>query len=192
MKMQKNILLIDNFDSFTFNLVHLIEQLDARFQVVRNDVVDTLDLSQFSHLIVSPGPGLPKDAGQTLGIISLWPESRPILGVCLGMQSLIEFSGGELENMAVVQHGAQSLIQVDSTSPIFQNIPSAIKVGRYHSWASKPTRLAEEYKCTGTSEDGFAMAMEHLSLPRFGVQFHPESIMTEYGPEMMRNFVDLD
>ena len=190
--MQKNILLIDNFDSFTFNLVHLIEQLDISFQVVRNNVVDVLDLIQFTHLIVSPGTGLPKDAGQTLEIISLWPESKPILGVCLGMQSLIEFSGGVLENMPVVQHGAQSLIQVDSNSCLFQNLPTSIKVGRYHSWACRPARLSEEYKCTATSEDGFAMAMEHVSLPRFGVQFHPESIMTEYGLEMMRNFVDLD
>jgi anthranilate synthase component 2 len=187
--MLTSIFVIDNYDSFTFNLVHLIEQLELPVKVCRNDAFEIDELESYSHILISPGPGLPEEAGRTMEVVQTYLGRKSILGVCLGMQALLQHSGAEIMNMNTVQHGAQSQIEISSDSKLFRNFPLSIKVGRYHSWAFETEAIPSEYKETGRSDDGYLMAIQHKQFDVQGVQFHPESIMTEFGLEMMRNWV---
>ena len=190
--MSKRIFIIDNYDSFTFNLVHLVEQLNVDFVVKRNDEFEVSELTSFSHLMISPGPGLPQEAGKTLLALEFaLNNGLSVFGVCLGMQSILVQKGVKIENMPTVEHGAESGIKVSQPSLIFKGLPENIQVGRYHSWAFNPNEIPAEMKTTAISEDGYVMAIEAPHQKLFGVQFHPESIMTAYGLEMMRNWVEI-
>jgi len=191
MTARPRILVIDNYDSFTYNLVHLLEQLDVYLEVKRNDEVSLDEVGTFSHILISPGPGVPEEAGVVPSVIEAYGGSRSILGVCLGFQCLLESRGAKLENMPRVQHGAQDRLKVNTDSVLFWGLPSEVSVGRYHSWACRPDQVPSQFRITATSEDGFVMAIEHEKLPLYGVQFHPESIMTEHGLAMVENWIGL-
>jgi anthranilate synthase component 2 len=180
----KHVLLLDNYDSFTYNLKHYISSLGCDVTVVRNDEFD-LNLSIFTHVILSPGPGLPENAGVLLDVIRIADGKIPVLGVCLGMQGIGQYLGGELYNQPTVKHGVSESIQIED-SVLFKGIQSVFNVGLYHSWA-----LNEEgdYKIIAKSNSGVVMAIENVFKKLYGVQFHPESIMTEKGKEILSNFL---
>ena len=183
----KQILLFDNYDSFTFNLKHYLEALDLEVTVVRNDE-EIINLFHFDGIVLSPGPGLPQDAGRLKELISLVRSRIPVLGVCLGMQAIAEEYGWELFNQEVVKHGVSEEIEVRD-GVLFKNISSKINVGLYHSWAVK--RMNDELKITATSKKGTVMAVENIPDKMFGVQFHPESILSPKGKEILSNFIDV-
>lgn len=184
MRFLKRVLLLDNYDSFTYNLKHYLSGLGIDVVVVRNNEFDH-DLTSFSHIVLSPGPGLPKDAGCMPEIIRQSAGKIPILGVCLGMQAIGEFLGGKLYNLPNVKHGVQEEIQVEK-SILFPGMEKAIQVGLYHSWAVDEKG---NYRVTARSNSGVVMALESDVQKMFGVQFHPESIMTDYGKEILSNFI---
>lgn len=190
MERPQGIFVIDNYDSFTFNLVHLVEQLDVPCAVCRNDDFDLHELEKYSHVLISPGPGIPSEAGQTMKVIETCHRTHSILGVCLGMQAILEFFGHSMENMPQVQHGAlATIIRRGSDGLLFRDLPGQFRAGRYHSWAFRPESVALPFTVTATSDDGYVMGVEHRHLPLYGVQFHPESIMTEHGLEMIQNWL---
>lgn len=182
------VLLLDNYDSFTFNLFHYLEALDCEVTVARNNEIALGEIASFEKIILSPGPGLPKDAGITMDLIKVYVNHKPILGVCLGMQALGEYFGGELYNQDQVRHGVSETCIQSSDNQLFAGIPSEFEVGLYHSWAVNLEK-ATDLKATAYSKNKVLMAFEHVSLPVAGVQFHPESLMTEFGKEMIRNFL---
>ncbi|GAB4133643.1 MAG: aminodeoxychorismate/anthranilate synthase component II [Bacteroidia bacterium] len=186
-----NILVLDNYDSFTFNLVHLVEMVSGTAPVVfRNDEVDTEAASEFDKIILSPGPGIPSEAGVLLPMIRRYAREKPILGVCLGHQAIGEAFGASLLNLESVFHGvATDILTDEQPGEIFSGFPSTFKAGRYHSWVIDPLTLPAELRITATDRKGNIMAIEHQHLPVYGVQFHPESIMTEYGLLLMKNFI---
>jgi anthranilate synthase component 2 len=155
--------------------------------VKRNDEMNLQEIADFDKIVLSPGPGLPKDAGNMPELLNMYIGKKPILGVCLGMQAIAEHFGGELYNQKVVRHGITTEIKSFPENTLFQNLPSRITVGLYHSWAVR--HLPEEIKVTAMSSENVIMAIEHKTLPIYGVQFHPESILTEYGREVLMNFV---
>ncbi|MFK8039338.1 MAG: aminodeoxychorismate/anthranilate synthase component II [Crocinitomicaceae bacterium] len=183
------ILLIDNYDSFTYNLVHYLEGLDVEVTVVLNDQINLDELDRYDKIVISPGPGLPKDAGIIMEVIDIYHKTKPILGVCLGFQALSTYFGGELYNQDEVMHGIQATCKANSQSVLFQNTSSTIKVGLYHSWALKPETTPACFRITGISDTQVIMAIEHKTLPLYGVQFHPESILTEFGMQILKNFL---
>ena len=183
-----DILIIDNYDSFTYNLVHYLEEIDCNVEVVRNDQIDLQDIEKYSAIVLSPGPGLPKDAGKLMEVIGKFHQTKPILGVCLGMQALAEYFGGSLYNQQEVKHGVSEKCKQIYPNKLFTNLNEHFDVGLYHSWAID----IEDVKCfhvTAISENKVLMAIEHQSLPIVGVQFHPESILTPNGKEMILNFI---
>lgn len=184
------ILLLDNHDSFTWNLVQLIEECQAgELTVCANDAVDLAALADFDRIILSPGPGLPREAGCMPDLLNLYACTKPILGVCLGHQALAEHFGARLFNLKKVFHGVASVLEnIDSTSPLYTDLRGAPAVGRYHSWAVSAESFPEELKSTATAE-GVIMSLEHRTLPLFGVQYHPESYLTEGGVELIRRFL---
>ena len=186
------ILVLDNYDSFTYNLVqYLMEITGESLDVFRNDAISLEEVDQYDAIILSPGPGLPADAGIMPDLIKKYGHYKPIMGVCLGMQAIGEAYGGELHNLERVFHGVSTYVQVTvDDDPIFSNIPSAFKAGRYHSWVVKPDTLPKCLKITAVDETGSIMALRHVEHPLFGLQFHPESIMTEYGKKMLGNFLE--
>lgn len=188
-KIHLKILLIDNYDSFTYNLVHYLEAQDAVVTVWRNDDIDFERLCDFDGCVISPGPGLPKDAGKLMPFVQEVISKKPVLGVCLGFQAIVEYFGGEIYNQRKVKHGIAEKCCVISDSKLFENIPKEFQVGLYHSWAAKKEYFPTDLKITAVSENETVMAFEHKSLPVFGVQFHPESVLTEHGHGMIENFV---
>jgi anthranilate synthase component 2 len=186
-----SILLIDNYDSFTFNLSHALEKLtDQLVHVVRNDQISIDDVNAYSSIVISPGPGLPANAGIVPEVIRTYYTSKKILGVCLGHQALAEVLGGHLLNLTEVKHGRQSKAVVFHPSPLFEGLPTEIEIGHYHSWvAGEP--LPEGFLVTMRDSDGFVMAMQHESLPLFGLQFHPESVLTPMGDRILGNWLKL-
>ncbi len=184
------ILLIDNYDSFTFNLAHLFEELGAEVEVRRNDAIDADGAERMapSHLVVSPGPGRPEHAGETPEILRRLTPSVPTLGVCLGHQALVQVFGGEVGAARELVHGKACTIQHDGQG-LFRGLPDELEVGRYHSLAA--TAIPEaELVISATAPDGEVMAVRHRSLPVDGVQFHPESVLTPSGRDLARNFLE--
>jgi anthranilate synthase/aminodeoxychorismate synthase-like glutamine amidotransferase len=182
------ILLIDNYDSFTYNLAHLFGELGAEVVVRRNDALDADEAAQLapSHLVVSPGPGLPGDAGATEEIIRRLAPSTPTLGVCLGHQAIVEVFGGEVGPARTLVHGKACTVRHDARG-LFAGLPVELEVGRYHSLAA--TRIPPELEVCATAGDGEIMAVRHRSLRVHGVQFHPESVLTPLGGAIARNFL---
>ncbi len=187
------ILLIDNYDSFSYNLYQLIGSLDADIKVVRNDVLTPEDILAMnpSSLIISPGPGRPEDAGICVEAVQKLTGKIPILGVCLGHQAICKAFGAEVSYAKELMHGKQSLAKLDTSSAIFAGCPATIPVARYHSLAALRETLPETLKVTAETEDGEVMAVEHVSLPVYGLQFHPESILTPDGKKLIQNFLKI-
>ena len=184
-----NILVIDNYDSFTFNLVHLLNETGHEATVWRNDQFSLTDVDAFDKIVLSPGPGIPSEAGLLLDVIKAYAPTKSILGVCLGMQAIAEVFGGELYNLARPVHGRATRVQVvDEEEPFFWNCPLEFKVGRYHSWAVSGEIMPADLKITAVDADGVIMALRHRTLNVCGVQFHPESVLTEYGKQIIQNW----
>jgi anthranilate synthase/aminodeoxychorismate synthase-like glutamine amidotransferase len=183
------ILLVDNYDSFTYNLAHLFGELGAEVVVRRNDAVDADEAEQLapSHLVVSPGPGRPVDAGTSLEIVRRLGPSVPTLGVCLGHQVVVEAFGGEVGQAKRLVHGKPSEIEHDGRG-LFEGLPERFEAGRYHSLAA--TTVPDCLEVSATCAEGEVMAVRHRELPVDGVQFHPESVLTPLGPELARNFLE--
>lgn len=184
------ILLIDNYDSFTFNLVHLVEKcFSGDVEVRRNDAISLSDVSFYDKIILSPGPGLPDDAGITKDVIREFSASKSILGVCLGMQAIAEVYGAGLKNPEQVHHGIASPISITKKDKLFANCTDKFLVGRYHSWAIKNDTLPESLEVLAVDEHQTIMAIRHKTFDVCGVQFHPESILSEYGEQLMKNWL---
>ena len=184
------VLIIDNYDSFTYNLYHYLEQLADEVDVYRNDEISLDDCEYFSHIVISPGPGLPREAGICMKLIERYHLQKPIFGVCLGCQALAEFFGGRLYNQNLVAHGIQrKVVQTGRDSWLLREIPDSFKAGLYHSWAIDETSLPTGWKPIARSEYDVLMAIEHTGYALAGVQFHPESIMSEHGLQIFRNWL---
>ena len=185
------ILVVDHYDSFTYNLVQLVESLGRTTEVVRSDEARPEELLERrpDAVVLSPGPGRPEDAGCFIELLRIMPDEIPVLGVCLGHQAMGLVAGGRVERATPV-HGKASLVHHDG-SEIFGGVPDPFEAGRYHSLVVDPERLPPELELTAWSEDGTVMATRHRALSRFGVQFHPESILTPEGPTIVGNFLEL-
>lgn len=183
-----HIAVVDNYDSFTFNLVHALEPFVNKVWVMRNDEIDLEKLNAADGILLSPGPGLPQDAGQMPAVISEFVQHKPFLGVCLGMQALNLHFGGELQNMEEVLHGRKFDVEVEPRAVMFKEIPQNTPVGLYHSWCCSALKIPTDFTVTARYRE-IPMAFEHRFLPVFGVQFHPESVMTESGSEMLLNWL---
>ncbi len=183
------ILLLDNYDSFTWNLHHLLEPL-AEVDVVRNDAITVDEAARFDRIVLSPGPGLPSEAGIMPSIVRDLMATHPILGVCLGMQAIVEACGGTLLNQEMVRHGVTvpcfPEVPID---PLFAGIEAPFDVGLYHSWAADPSTLPPELQVTAYSTEGVIMALRHSRYNTCAVQFHPESVMTPAGEQLIRNWI---
>ena len=183
------VFILDNYDSFTYNLSHYVESFDVEVCVRLNDQFELSEIEEFDKIILSPGPGLPKDAGKLMEVIQQYHSTKPILGVCLGMQAIGDFFGEKLINLETVKHGVQEEILITSPSPIFETIDSSLLVGLYHSWAIQPFENNVNIEITSKSEFGVTMSIQHKKLPVYGVQFHPESILTPEGKKIIENFI---
>ena len=185
------ILIIDNYDSFTYNLVHLVNEIGHECEVWRNNKFNIDDVDVFERIILSPGPGIPSEAGLLLEVIEKYSPSKSIFGVCLGQQAIAEVFGGKLYNLSQPMHGIATPIKVtDSREKLFWGLPQSFKVGRYHSWVVDEKAIPESLYVTAIDEeDNSVMALRHKQFDVCGVQFHPESILTEYGKEMMQNWI---
>ena len=185
------ILLIDNYDSFTYNLVHLLQELGMTADVFRNDRIQADEVNDYTHILLSPGPGLPANAGIMPEVIKRYGSSKSILGVCLGHQAIGEAYGASLYNLAEVKHGVTSIISLNERSKgLFKGLPEKIRVTHYHSWAIKSDILPEDLVVTSVDSDGIIMSVSHRNHNVHGVQFHPESIMTEFGKEILNNWIN--
>lgn len=190
--MKKNIVIIDNYDSFTYNLVHAVEEITGdKVDVYRNDKITAKACDAYEYIIISPGPGLPEESGNTLDIIHTHLKSKKIFGVCLGLQSLVVSLGGQLKNLERVLHGIESDMMVIEQSPIYKDIPSPFKAGRYHSWVADRSNFPKSLIIDCQDADGEIMGIRHKDYPVYAVQFHPESIMTPAGNTMIKNFINL-
>lgn len=187
----KNILVIDNYDSFTYNLVHILRELDhaENMKIVRNDEFSLDEVDEFSHLLLSPGPGLPKDAGLMPQVIEKYAATKNILGVCLGHQGIGESFGARLLNLPQVYHGMVTPVEIINEDPLFDQIPESFNVCRYHSWVIEKDSLPDEMEVTSVAENGNIMSIRHKEYNVRGVQFHPESIMTEHGKRLIQNWL---
>ena len=185
------ILVFDNYDSFTYNLVHLVEKIThEKVTVFRNDQIALADIQQYDKIILSPGPGIPVEAGLLLPLIEEYASSKSILGVCLGHQAIGEAFGGSLINLDTVYHGVATPITIiDQQSKIFNELPEVIEVGRYHSWIVSDENFPGELEVTARDENGYIMGLQHKTFDVQGVQFHPESVLTPDGEKLMRNWL---
>lgn len=184
------LLVLDNYDSFTYNLVHLVEKLGVEnISVIRNDKISIQEIANFDKILLSPGPGLPKDAGIMPQLLKVYSDKRSILGVCLGLQAIVENFGGTLKNLDTVYHGIATSVKIKEQSCLFKNCPVQFNVGRYHSWVADPNTLPKELDITAMDDQGNIMALEHHTFNVKGVQFHPESILSEYGEVMIGNWL---
>jgi len=189
------ILVFDNYDSFTYNLVHLVEKIiKEKVTVIRNDEIDLEEVKAFDKIILSPGPGVPKEAGLLIPLIKQYAASKSILGVCLGHQAIAEAFGGSLINLTTVYHGVALPLKVDANrritdNDLFTGLPADINVGRYHSWVANKEDFPAELEITAYDDNGYIMALQHKQYDIKGVQFHPESVLTPDGERMMRNWL---
>jgi len=188
-----NILLIDNYDSFTYNLSQYLEEEggeDVEVTVWRNDQFDIDDVERFDKIVLSPGPGVPDEAGLLKAVIRRYAPTKSILGVCLGEQAIGEVFGAEIYNLNTVFHGIQSSVRIVAPDYIFDNLSDSIKVGRYHSWVVGKEDFPAELEVTAVSDEGQIMALKHRVYDVHGIQFHPESILTPKGRTIIRNFIN--
>ncbi len=187
----QRILLLDNYDSFTYNLYHYVEAFDnVQVDVFRNDKVDIEAIDEYDGIILSPGPGLPHESGLLIPIIERYKETKRILGVCLGQQAIAEVFGGELENLNTVYHGVSTPMKIMEPSHyIFSGLPNKVDVGRYHSWVVSHTNFPDCLKIEAVDDFGRIMALSHKELDICGVQFHPESILTPTGKDVIFNWL---
>jgi anthranilate synthase component 2 len=185
------ILLLDNFDSFTYNVYQMVGEFHPELEVFRNNAITIQDIETMNptHIILSPGPGYPADAGIMPEVIRYFAGKIPLLGICLGHQGIAEAFGATIIQAPVPVHGKRSPVQLDRTCPLFAELPAKIEVGRYHSLMVDPRTMPDCLRVTATSEDGLIMALAHRTLPVYGLQFHPESILTDDGQQMLRAFV---
>lgn len=183
------ILLLDNYDSFTWNLHHILAQ-HAEVEVRRNDAITVEEAARFERIVISAGPGLPEEAGITMPLLRALMPTYPILGVCLGMQAVVEAFGGALINQAKVMHGVAVPCRIEEpVDSLFAGLTSPFDAGLYHSWAADPARLPTELRVTARSAAGVIMAVRHARFPLCGVQFHPESVLTPAGERVLRNWL---
>lgn len=184
------ILVFDNYDSFTYNLVQMIEQISVeKVDVFRNDQIFLEDIDKYDKIILSPGPGIPSEAGILLDVIKKYAPTKSIFGVCLGQQAIAEAFGGSLINLSEIFHGvATDAVQVKEHF-IFNNLPKTLEVGRYHSWAVNPADFPEELEITSVDKDGMIMSLKHKEYDVHAVQYHPESILTPNGKDILENFL---
>lgn len=185
------ILVFDNYDSFTYNLVHLVEKiLPVKVDVYRNDQVALEKIKEYDKIILSPGPGVPSEAGLLLPLIKEYAASKSILGVCLGHQAIGEAFGGQLINLSKVYHGVSTACRIiDTDNELFHGLPPEIEIGRYHSWIVSRENLPSELEITAEDENGYIMAMQHKTFDIRGVQFHPESVLTPQGEQILKNWL---
>ena len=185
------ILLIDNYDSFSYNLYQMIGEIEPDIKVIRNDemTIEEIKGLQPDHIIISPGPGRPENAGVILEAAKLLGKEIPLLGVCLGHQAICMAFGATVTYAKKLMHGKQSEVTFDQECPLFRNCPETAQVARYHSLAADPETIPEELKVTAVTSEGEIMAVQHKKYPIYGVQFHPESIMTPDGKRMLENFI---
>lgn len=190
-----NILVFDNYDSFTYNLVHLVEKItQVKVEVYRNDQIALEEVKNYDKIILSPGPGIPEEAGLLLPLIKEYASTKPILGVCLGHQAIGEAFGGTLVNLKDVYHGVATPIEVKSQnskvkSPLFRGLPDRFEVGRYHSWVVSDKDFPDELEITAVDDNGYIMGLQHKQYDVQGVQFHPESVLTPDGEKILRNWL---
>ena len=184
------IVIIDNYDSFTYNLSHLVKALGAEVTVYRNDQFKLTDLKPFDKIILSPGPGIPKEAGLLMDVIAEYKGKKPILGVCLGHQAIGESFGGTLTNLSDVFHGVQTDIDITVDDYVFAGLSKRIPVGRYHSWVVDAKGFPADLEITAVSEEGQVMALRHKTFDIRGIQFHPESVLTPDGKQMIKNWLE--
>ena len=184
----KRILVIDNYDSFTYNLVHYLEELGHEVTVKRNDQLELKEVASYERIVLSPGPGIPDEAGLLKEIIAAYAPSKSIFGVCLGQQAIAEVFGGRLVNLDQVYHGVATTIRVTKADPIFKGLPDQLEVGRYHSWVVHP-ELPEALEATSMDANGQIMSIRHKTLDVCAVQFHPESVLTPFGKQLLENWV---
>jgi anthranilate synthase component II len=186
------ILMIDNFDSFTYNLVQYLETAGGtRPEVIRNNKLAEVDPAAYDAVVISPGPGIPEEAGDLLPFLKRIDPSTPVLGVCLGHQAMGIHFGGKLTQLKQVYHGVSTHVLREAKTPLLENLPDSIEVGRYHSWVIAPNSLPDALQVTSRDESGQIMSMEHKQQPWYGIQYHPESIMTEAGMQIIENFIQI-
>ena len=186
----KKVLVIDNYDSFTYNLVHYLEDLDCEVTVKRNDKLTLEEVDAFNKIVLSPGPGIPEEAGLLKDIIATYASTKSILGVCLGQQAIAEVFGGTLENLDSVFHGVSTQITVTAENePLFEGMDKTFEVGRYHSWVVN-TNLPDVLEATSFDENGQIMSLRHRIYDVKGVQYHPESVLTPNGKQILKNWVN--
>lgn len=189
--MRMNILVLDNYDSFTYNLVHYLGKVsDAAVEVHRNDRIGLEEIRRFDKVLLSPGPGLPRDAGIMNALIRTYAAEKSILGICLGQQAIAEAFGGSLINLEKVFHGVATTVSVTADDLLFRGIPRQFRAGRYHSWMVNRKDLPDVLEITAVDESGGIMALRHKQLDIRAVQFHPESILTEYGLQLIGNWLN--
>jgi anthranilate synthase component 2 len=186
------ILILDNYDSFTYNLVHMVEKITGNFPAVfRNDEISVEAVGNYDVIMLSPGPGIPDEAGILKDVIRTYAGKKPIFGVCLGLQAITEVFGGKIINMNDVYHGVATEMKViDENAIIFKDIPETFLAARYHSWGATDEGFPNELKVTARDEDGLIQAIEHQTYNISAVQFHPESILTEVGEQLVTNFIN--
>lgn len=184
------IVIIDNYDSFTYNLSHLVKELGAEVTVYRNDKFELSSLQQFDKIILSPGPGIPSEAGLLLDVIREYAGKKPILGVCLGHQAIGESFGGRLTNLSDVFHGVATPCNIVTDDYIFEGMTSPIEVGRYHSWVVDVESIPSCLEATSLSDEGYIMSLRHRDYDIRGIQFHPESVLTPQGRQILSNWIN--
>ena len=186
------ILILDNYDSFTYNLVHMVEKITGNFPVVfRNDEISIEAVGNYDVIMLSPGPGIPDEAGILKDVIKRYAGIKPIFGVCLGLQAITEVFGGTIINLEDVFHGVATEMRItDKDAVIFKDVPETFLAARYHSWAATDEGFPEEIQVTARDEDGLIQAIQHQIFSISAVQFHPESILTDVGEQLLRNFIN--
>lgn len=186
------IAVIDNYDSFVYNLVHYLEELDCEVTVLRNDQFHMDDLEPYNKILLSPGPGIPEEAGLLKQVITTYAGKKPIFGVCLGQQAIGEVYGGALTNLSEVFHGVATKAKiVVNNEPLFKNLENEIEIGRYHSWVVSKENFPNSLEITSIDENGQIMSLRHKELDIRGVQFHPESVLTPEGKEIIKNWIEM-
>ncbi len=184
----QHILVIDNYDSFTYNLVHYLEDLNCRVTVMQNNCLTLNDVAAFKKILLSPGPGIPDDAGLLKAVIQKYASTKSILGICLGQQAIAEVFGGKIINLSTVYHGVATAINIIKNDVLFKGLPKTFQAGRYHSWVVHPD-LPEELIATSFDENGNIMSLRHRRYNVCSVQYHPESILTPHGKKILENWL---